>query len=179
MNIGNRLKSLRIKSDLTLEELASRCELTKGFLSQLERNITSPSISTLQDITEVLGVSLEDFFKEDKDEQVKFDEDDYFVDQKEKSVITWLVPNAKKNEMEPILLTLDEHGESNVIDPHEGEEFGYVLQGKVELVNLDDKKRITLKKDETFYLKGNHKHRIVNNSKQRAEIIWITTPPLF
>ncbi len=77
----------------------------------------------------MLGVSLEDFFKEDKDEQVKFDEDDYFVDQKEKSVITWLVPNAKKNEMEPILLTLDEHGESNVIDPHEGEEFGYVLQG--------------------------------------------------
>ena len=47
MDIGKKLKDLRIKNDLTLEELASRSELTKGFLSQVERNLTSPSISTL------------------------------------------------------------------------------------------------------------------------------------
>lgn len=179
MDIGKRLKALRIKNNLTLEELASRSELSKGFLSQLERNNTSPSISTLEDITEVLGISLEDFFKEDREEQVKFSSDDYFIDEKDNTIITWLVPNAQKNEMEPILLSLKEHGESNIIGPHEGEEFGYVLQGKVELVNLDNKKRITLKKDETFYLKGDYRHKIVNNSKQVAEIIWITTPPLF
>ena len=179
MDIGKRLNALRIKNGLTLEELASRSELTKGSLSQFERNITSPSISTLEDITEVLGISLEDFFKEDKEEKVKFSKDDYFVDEKDKSSITWLVPNAQKNEMEPILLTLEEHGESNIIDPHEGEEFGYVLQGKVELVNLDNKKRITLKKDETFYLKGDYRHKLINTAKQTAEIIWIATPPLF
>ena len=49
MDIGKKLKDLRIKNDLTLEELASRSELTKGFLSQVERNLTSPSISTLED----------------------------------------------------------------------------------------------------------------------------------
>lgn len=179
MDIGKRLKALRNKNGLTLEELASRCELTKGFLSQLERNITSPSISTLEDVTEVLGVSLEDFFKEEKDEQIKYDKDDYFIDEKESATITWLVPSSQKNEMEPILLSLEEHGESNVMEPHEGEEFGYVLQGKVELLNIDSKKRITLKKGETFYLRGNHPHKLVNNSKQKAEIIWITTPPLF
>ena len=179
MDIGKRIKALRVKNGLTLEELASRSELTKGFLSQLERNITSPSISTLEDITEVLGINLEDFFKEETREQVKFDEDDYFVDEKEKSIITWLVPNAQKNEMEPILLTLDEGGESNVMDPHEGEEFGYVLEGKVDLVDLDNKRKITLKKNETFYLKGNSKHKLVNSSKQTCKIIWITTPPLF
>lgn len=179
MDIGKRIKSLRLKNGLTLDELASRSELTKGFLSQLERNLSSPSITTLEDITEVLGISLEDFFKEDKDEQVIFNDDDYFVDEREKSTITWLVPNAQKNEMEPILLTLEHNGESNVIDPHEGEEFGYVLQGKVELVDLDTKKRIVCKKDETFYLKGEHPHKLVNSSKQVAEIIWITTPPLF
>ena len=43
MDIGARIRQLRIKNDLTLEELASRTELTKGFLSQLERNLTSPS----------------------------------------------------------------------------------------------------------------------------------------
>ncbi len=179
LDIGKRIKALRTKSGLTLEELASRCELTKGFLSQLENNLTSPSISTLEDITEVLGVSLETFFKEEKEEQIRFNSDDYFVDEKDKSTITWLVPNAQKNEMEPIHLTLQYKGESGEIEPHEGEEFAYVLEGKVDLINLNSKKKITLKKGETFYLKGNFSHKIVNNSKQVAEIIWITTPPLF
>ena len=50
MDIGHKIKQLRVQNGLTLEELASRSELTKGFLSQLERNLTSPSISTLEDI---------------------------------------------------------------------------------------------------------------------------------
>ena len=58
MDIGKKLKDLRIKNDLTLEELASRSELTKGFLSQVERNLTSPSISTLEDLLEALGTNL-------------------------------------------------------------------------------------------------------------------------
>ena len=59
MDIGKKLKDLRIKNDLTLEELASRSELTKGFLSQVERNLTSPSISTLEDLLEALGTNLQ------------------------------------------------------------------------------------------------------------------------
>ncbi|MBQ4251622.1 MAG: helix-turn-helix transcriptional regulator, partial [Erysipelotrichaceae bacterium] len=70
MDLGKRVKQLRIKSGMTLEELASRTELTKGFLSQLERNLSSPSIATLEDIVEVLGVSLADFFR-DSDETAK------------------------------------------------------------------------------------------------------------
>ena len=52
IDIGQRIKQLRIKNSLTLEELASRTELTKGFLSQLERNLTAPSLQTLEDIAE-------------------------------------------------------------------------------------------------------------------------------
>ena len=55
MDIGAKIKLLRIKNQLTLEELANRSELTKGFLSQVERNLTSPSIATLEDILEALG----------------------------------------------------------------------------------------------------------------------------
>ena len=58
MDIGHKIKQLRIQKGLTLEELASRSELTKGFLSQTERNLTSPSIATLNDIVEALGTSL-------------------------------------------------------------------------------------------------------------------------
>ena len=80
MDIGKRVKQLRVKNGLTLEDLASRTELTKGFLSQLERDLTSPSISTLEDIVEVLGISLADFFKEEINDKIVFTEQDYFVD---------------------------------------------------------------------------------------------------
>ena len=72
MDIGHKIKQLRIQKGLTLEELASRSELTKGFLSQTERNLTSPSIATLNDIVEALGTSLSEFFKEDKEERIVF-----------------------------------------------------------------------------------------------------------
>ena len=179
MDIGKRIKALRTRNGLTQEELASRLELSKGFLSQLENNLTSPSISTLEDITEVLGVSLETFFKEEKERQVKFDKNDYFIDDKDLSTLTWLVPTSQQNDMEPILLVLKEGGQSNIIDPHEGEEFGYILNGEVELIDLDNNKKIILKKHETFYLKGEHQHKIVNNSCKKAELIWVVTPPLF
>ena len=80
MDIGKKIRELRIQNDLTLEALASRSELTKGFLSQVERNLTSPSISTLKDILEALGTNLSEFFHEDKEEQIVFSTQDFFVD---------------------------------------------------------------------------------------------------
>ncbi len=58
-----KIRRLRIKNALTQEELADRCELTKGFISQVERDLTSPSIATLVDILEGLGTNLKDFFQ--------------------------------------------------------------------------------------------------------------------
>ena len=60
MNIGSKIKRLRQANGLTLEELANRSELTKGFLSQLERDLTSPSVATLEDILEALGTNLQE-----------------------------------------------------------------------------------------------------------------------
>ena len=57
MDLGQELRRLRQQRGLTQEELADRCELSKGFISQLERNLTSPSIATLMDILESLGSS--------------------------------------------------------------------------------------------------------------------------
>lgn len=177
MNIGPKLKQLRIKQALTLEELASRSELTKGFLSQVERDLTSPSISTLEDILAALGTTLADFFKETKDEQIVFKVQDYFVDEQEEYTISWIVPNAQKNEMEPILLELLPGGKSQELDPHEGQEFGYVISGAVTLVCGD--RRATIKKGETFYINGDISHYLENEGKNKAHIIWVTTPPIF
>lgn len=179
MDIGQRIKQLRNKNNLTLEELASRCELTKGFLSQLERNLTSPSISTLEDIVEALGMSMYDFFKEDKEEKVVFEADDFFVDEQEDHTVTWIVPNAQKNEMEPILLELHAGGISQEIYPHEGEEFGYVLSGRIKLVFSGTQKGISVKKGQTFYIRGDRQHYLKNDSTQNAKVLWICTPPIF
>ena len=58
MEIGKKIKELRNTLNLSQEELASRCDLTKGYISQLENNLTSPSIATLVDILNALGTSL-------------------------------------------------------------------------------------------------------------------------
>ena len=78
MELGNKIKALRLQSDLTQEELADRCELTKGYISQLENDLTSPSITTLVDILSALGTNLKDFFSDEVEEKVVFKEEDFF-----------------------------------------------------------------------------------------------------
>lgn len=177
MDIGHKIKQLRVKNGLTLEELASRSELTKGFLSQLERDLTSPSISTLEDILEALGSSLSDFFKEEKDEQTIFQKKDFFVDQRDECTINWIVPNTQKNDMEPILIEIPQDGKSFSVNPHGGEEFGYVVDGSAMLVVGE--KKYNIKKGETFYMTGKDFHYIMNEKKTTVKIIWVSTPPLF
>ena len=79
MEIGKKIKGLRIQRGLTQEELASRCELSKGFISLVERDLTSPSIATLMDMLESLGTDMKTFFGEATDEKVVFGEKDIFV----------------------------------------------------------------------------------------------------
>ncbi len=178
MNIGHKIKQLRKQKNLTLEELASRCELTKGFLSQLERDLSSPSIATLNDILEALGSSLPEFFSEENvSDKVVFKKNDFFEDEKENYSVTWIVPNSQKNEMEPILLTIPSNGESFEMAPHSGEEFGYVLEGSV-ILEMGSKS-YSVKRGETFYLHGKEFHKIKNDNKKPAKILWVSTPPLF
>lgn len=179
MDIGNKIKSLRMKNGLTQEELADRCELSKGFISQIERDLASPSISTLSDLLQCLGTDLKDFFNDAADEDVVFKSEDVFVKEykDEGSIINWIVPNSQKNDMEPIIIELLPGGKSYVDDPHEGEEFGYVLVGGVTL-HIGNKK-YKVKKHESFYFKPNITHYISNNTKQNAKVLWVSTPPTF
>ena len=179
MKIGDKIKNLRIKNALTQEELANRSEITKGFISQLERDLTSPSIATLVDILDGLGTNLKDFFNETTDEKIVFTKEDAFVKESEenKSTISWIIPNAQKNAMEPILMELEPGGKSKELDPHEGEEFGYVLSGNITLHIGIEKHKV--KKGESFYYKPGSKHHVSNNGKTKATIIWVSTPPIF
>lgn len=180
MEIGKKLKELRIQKGLTQEELADRSELSKGFISQLERNLTSPSIATLVDILQCLGTDLQEFFSENpQEEQIVFHDSDYFekIDEELKNKIEWIIPNAQKNIMEPIRLTLEPGGSTYPDNPHEGEEFGYVLSGSISITL--GKKTIRAKKGEAFYFTPNTTHYITGNIKTGAVLIWISSPPSF
>ena len=177
MKIGKRLKELRLQNDLTLEELASRSELTKGFLSQLERDLTSPNITALENILEALGTNLADFFQSSKEEQNVFHTQDFFVDEQDERTIEWIIPNAQKNEMEPILLTLKPGCQSQEMKAHSGEEFGYVLKGQIQLVIGNKKYKVRSK--ETFYISGKQSHYLINSGSMEAKILWVSTPPMF
>ncbi|MBR4658653.1 MAG: helix-turn-helix transcriptional regulator [Clostridia bacterium] len=179
VDIGDRIKRRRLKLGLTQEELAARTELSKGFISQLERNLTSPSIATLMDILEALGTDISDFFARNDDEKVVFTPDDMFVSEDAESghSICWLVPNAQKNALEPIMVTLAPNGSTYPDDPHEGEEFGLVLSGSVTLVL--GMRRFKLKKGDSFCFKPTEEHYLINGTQRESRVIWVATPPSF
>ncbi len=177
--IGEKIKSLRIKMGLTQEELANRSELSKGFISQLERDLTSPSIATLIDILECLGTDLKEFFSTNSNEKVVFKTEDFFEQENEElgHKIEWIVPNSQKNSMEPIILDLKGDGESPRYSPSESELFGFVLKGRITLVIGE--KTYKVKSGESFYHKANDTYYIKNNSKTEAKVIYVSNPPIF
>ena len=178
MILGEKIRDLRLACDLTQEELADRCELTKGYISQLENDLTSPSIATLIDILSALGTDLKEFFSDvGGEEKINFSKNEFIEKQTDAYILNWLVPNAQKNEMEPIHMKLFAGASTDEDVPHEGEEFGYVLKGEISLVV--GKRKIKIKKGESFYFTPNKVHKIINSSSADAEFIWVSTPPTF
>ena len=179
MKIGNKIRRLRLQRGLTQEELADRCELSKSFISLLERDLTSPSLDTLSDLLETLGSDLPTFFRE-QDEKLVFGAEDIFVKEDPeglKGLIKWLIPSAQKNQMEPILVEMAPGGETDEDDPHEGEEFGYVLSGTIKIVLGDRAERV--RRDESFYYRPTAPHKLVNAGKGVCKVLWVSTPPSF
>ena len=176
MEIGNKIKRLRLQLNLSQAELAARCELTKGYISQLENDLTSPSISALCDILSALGTDLAEFFKREDDERIVFSTDDFIEKHEDGMLLKWIIPNAQKNEMEPVLVELLPGAVTSDF-PHEGEEFGYILEGTV-CIELG-KKKYPCKKGETFYYAADKSHSIINTGKNTAKFLWISTPPNF
>ena len=179
MKIGNKLRRLRLQRGLTQEELADRCELSKSFISLLERDLTSPSLDTLTDLLETLGSDLPTFLRE-KAEKLVFGGEDIFVKEDPeglRGMIRWLIPSAQKNQMEPILVEMAPGGETAEDDPHEGEEFGYVLAGTIRIVLGDRVERV--RRDESFYFRPTAPHKLVNAGKGACRVLWVSTPPSF
>jgi len=176
--IGKKIKNLRKQNGLTQEELADRTELTKGFISQLERGQVSPSVVSLFNLIECLGSTPAEFFKESGKEKIVFGSSDCFEKEDEQgNKIRWIIPSAQSNQMEPVLVTIAPKQRMEDDSPHNGEEFGYVLSGKV-IVHYGDNK-YEVKAGESFYYEAYAIHGIENPGLREARLIWVSTPPSF
>ena len=176
--IGQKIKDLRNRNGLTQQELADRTELTKGYISQLERGQVAPSVATLLDLIECLGTNASDFFKETEPERCVFQAQDYFekIDEAGNS-IQWTVPTAQKNQMEPLLVEIQPYQALTEDKPHDGEELGYVMSGRLNVILGDQVYHV--KAGESFYYPAKKIHRIENPGQRPAKFIWISTPPMF
>ena len=85
--------------------------------------------------------------------------------------------NAQQNQMEPLLVVLQPKEALAEDKPHEGEEFGYVISGTIQLRLGENVYRV--KAGESFYFSANKKHSIANTGAIRAKLIWVSTPPTF
>ena len=141
LDIGNQVRALRSKRDLTLQDLANLSGLSKPNLSQIENNLVTPPIATLLKIASALGVSIGHFFQgvgPDSNMVVVRKSDRYGVAKGPHiSHIGYqyeplAYPKINKT-MEPFIIRIEERAaEAIVYNNHKGEEFLYVLEGRLE-----------------------------------------------
>lgn len=176
MRIGKKIRNLRLKKGLTQEELGERTDLTKGYISQIENDLSSPSIDTFFDILEVLGCTPKEFF-DDRDEEQKVvyggaDQTEY-VDEEMGYKIQWLVPESNENDMEPIILTLEKNGAFKQFEPSLAETFAYIFEGEIE-VRLG-RKRFFAKAGESIYYHASDDHQILNHYDGKSKLLLVAT----
>jgi transcriptional regulator with XRE-family HTH domain len=178
VNLGKRIKELRLANQLTQDELAARSDLTAAFISLLESNKSSVSIEYLTKVLTVLGENLSDFFSEDDKKTYVFGKKDR-VEITDQGIDTYelLVPISTTMAMEPSRLVIGRNQKLGPIKPHSGEEIGYIIKGRV-LICLG-KRRSIAKVGSCFQFKADQVHSFVNTSNSVAELLLITWPPQF
>jgi Cupin domain./Helix-turn-helix. len=165
-----------LKKGLTQEELGERTNLSKGYISQIERDLSSPSIDTFFSILEVLGCSPKEFFDDREGEQkVVYGEDDQteYVDEEMGYRIQWLVPESNENEMEPVILTLEKGGRFKEFEPSLSETFAFVLEGRA-AVRLG-RKTFSAGAGESIYFHASDEHQIVNDYEGTTRLLLVAT----
>ncbi|MEW6662500.1 MAG: helix-turn-helix domain-containing protein [Bacillota bacterium] len=179
MDIGKRIKQLREDQGLTLKNVADASNLSVGFLSQVERNITDPSIVSLKKIAEALGVKLKDFFEKlpEKKVVVRKDERNKLLIGGSSKIVYEILAPAIDRKMEPILKVVEPKASSGEVEGHEGEEFAFILQGTLELWIGNDS--YVLEEGDSVYFDASQPHLYKNPGLEKCICVWVVTPPTF
>ncbi|MFP3390708.1 helix-turn-helix domain-containing protein [Brevibacillus sp. SIMBA_040] len=175
--IGERIRSKRKESNLTVDEVAEKIGLSQSMVSQLERGKAKPSLDTLWKLSIIFDVSLSYFFEGIKKNSV------FFSRREEQEILTMRHPNVKYRVLAPLtgtkleffeITVSPDRGEEVPLLPHQGEEGGIVLQGEIE-VTIGDEKYV-LKQGDSIYFDSTKPHAFRNPGKDPAVAIWTGTP---
>jgi transcriptional regulator with XRE-family HTH domain len=188
-NLGDEIRQLRKIRNLTLAQMASLTGKSIGFLSQVERNITKPSVAALQKISEALGIHIGWFFPIDDIEQSE-EEKQFIVRKANRRRLSYsALTNTDYLGLHDHLLSTNlngdlvlgisryEPGASTGDDSyhHDGEEAGLVLSGLLELI-IDDAIHI-LEEGDSFSFSSSLNHRFSNPSKSEdTVVVWANSP---
>ena len=179
LDLGERLRAIREEKAISLSKLAEKTGYSKSFISQVETNRTSPSISSLMRITDALGINPQEILhREGTSEKimVKKSERDLYFHKKSKAQFEFLFTKNPKRKMEPLFVTIEAGGCSDTYS-HDGEEFGTVLKGTLELTVGDE--TFLMEEGDSVYFNSQAKHHWKNNGSAKTIALWITTPPSF
>ena len=179
-SIGDKIKSLRMKKKYTLKQLSEETGLSTGFLSQLERGMSSIAIDSLAKITEVLGVDLSSFFENTESPQKDIVKRSFDMPP------TYVTPqilyynHCGDNESHDLfprvfhLMPFANADDALEMYSHEGEEFIYILEGIV-TVYVGDMQYILYPGD-SVHIRSNTEHNWMNRTNKMAKLLTVNFP---
>lgn len=177
-HIGQRIRRYRRELKKTLLEVATEAHLSVGFLSQVERNLTGVSISSLVNVASALKVPLNALLEQPKQEHPDSRQGQRreFViadDQQRYERLSTSFPGSLINAVKVWLPV----GYRSEWVSHEGDEFVYILSGHVRYTV--GKKEYPLTSGDSFHFDGHRQHRLANISDTPVELIAIGTLKFF
>ncbi|RIH67267.1 cupin domain-containing protein [Mariniphaga sediminis] len=178
--LGERIKRKRESLHMQLNELARKVGISSSALSQIEKAKAFPSVLTLKSIADSLYTTVGELIGENeiltKNPLVKFNKKS-FVERNDSGATLYLLSNhGNGKQMETFLVEFEKGASSEgIMKIHPGQEFCFVLNGKIEFT-LDDKSYI-LEKHDSFYFNSASHHLARNISQGNSQVIWIITPP--
>ena len=175
--IVDRIKRLRLSKKITLDSLAKMTGFTTGYISRIENSENAPPISTLSKIAQALEVDISFLLFEERASSpknmviVRKDDPRELTERKASYGYRYEALASKKTgkNMEPYILYPD--FEYNTIFQHEGEEFLYVLEGRIEFVYGDE--RYALEPGESMYFDAHIPHSGVSTGDKKAKVLII------
>ncbi|OIN13140.1 cupin domain-containing protein [Oceanisphaera psychrotolerans] len=180
MDIGHRLKSVRLQARLSQRELAKRSGVTNGFISQVEKNQVSPSIGSLKRLLDGLPMSLAEFFAEEQDNSnpVVYRADQQ-PDRGSGDISYRLIGSHFPGRTITLLRETMPPGTDTGPEllSHAGQECGVVIQGQLQLTVGD--RCFELGPGDGYYFDSTEPHRFVNIGEQDLLIVSANQPPTY
>ncbi|WP_445492652.1 cupin domain-containing protein [Niallia sp. 03133] len=180
MNLGEKIKEIRKEKRLTIADVALKTGLSNGYISNVERNLNSPTIESLRKIVQALSISLVELFQDQQENSrvVRKNERVTIMKANDQSTFYELLSPSGSKEMGAVLVTLKPGAASGTeAHSHKGEEFGFIIKGSLfyEIGN----ETYDLEEGDSIYYDANIPHYYKNTGEVECISVWVVTPPSF